>query len=95
MKFQTIYFVAGEVSADNHGAALMRSLRELDGELNFVGRGGPQMQEVAGGAIQKLDRRGGSSRFMGGAQEIWLFPATISRNAPGNSREQTRRSRPH
>jgi lipid-A-disaccharide synthase len=48
MKFQTIYFVAGEVSADNHGAALMRSLRELDGELNFVGRGGPRMQEVAG-----------------------------------------------
>ena len=44
----TIYFVAGEVSADNHGAALMRSLRELDGELNFVGRGGPQMQEIAG-----------------------------------------------
>ena len=44
----TIYFVAGEVSADNHGAALMRSLRKLDGELNFVGRGGPQMQEVAG-----------------------------------------------
>jgi lipid-A-disaccharide synthase len=44
----TIYFVAGEVSADNHGAALMRSLRELDGELKFVGRGGPQMQEIAG-----------------------------------------------
>jgi lipid-A-disaccharide synthase len=43
----TIYFVAGEVSADNHGAALMRSLRELDGKLNFVGRGGPQMQKVA------------------------------------------------
>ena len=44
----TIYFVAGEVSADNHGAALMRSLRELDPELNFIGRGGPQMQQVAG-----------------------------------------------
>src|SRR5215468_8553473 len=44
----TIYFVAGEVSADNHGAALIRSLRELDGTLNFVGRGGPQMQQVAG-----------------------------------------------
>jgi len=44
----TIYFVAGEVSADNHGAALMRCLRELDGELKFVGRGGPQMQEIAG-----------------------------------------------
>ena len=48
MKPKTIYFVAGEVSADNHGAALMRSLRELDGDLQFVGRGGPQMQEIAG-----------------------------------------------
>ena len=44
----TIYFVAGEVSADNHGAALMRSLRVLDPELKSIGRGGPQMQEVAG-----------------------------------------------
>ena len=45
---KTIYFVAGEVSADNHAAALMRCLRELDPELKFIGRGGPQMQEVAG-----------------------------------------------
>jgi lipid-A-disaccharide synthase len=44
----TIYLVAGEVSADNHGAALMRSLRLLDPELKFIGRGGPQMQQVAG-----------------------------------------------
>ena len=44
----TIYFVAGEVSADNHGAALMRSLRVLDPELKFIGRGGPQMQQIAG-----------------------------------------------
>jgi lipid-A-disaccharide synthase len=44
----TIYFVAGEVSADNHGAALMRSLHVLDPELKFIGRGGPQMQQVAG-----------------------------------------------
>jgi lipid-A-disaccharide synthase len=44
----TIYFVAGEASADNHGAALMRSLRALDPELEFTGRGGPQMQQVAG-----------------------------------------------
>ena len=43
-----IYFVAGEVSADNHGAALMRSLRVMDPELKFIGRGGPQMQQVAG-----------------------------------------------
>jgi len=44
----TIDFVAGEVSADNHGAALMRSLRKLDPGLTFIGRGGPQMQEIAG-----------------------------------------------
>jgi lipid-A-disaccharide synthase len=44
---KTIYFVAGEVSADNHAAALMRSLREMDPELKFIGRGGPQMQQVA------------------------------------------------
>jgi lipid-A-disaccharide synthase len=44
----TIYFVAGEVSADNHGAALMRCLRELEPDLKFIGRGGPQMQQIAG-----------------------------------------------
>ena len=48
----TVYFVAGEVSADNHGAALMRSLRQLDGGLNFIGRGGPQMRQVAGGQFK-------------------------------------------
>jgi lipid-A-disaccharide synthase len=48
MKSMTVYFVAGEVSADNHGAALMRSLRALDPELKFIGRGGPKMQQVAG-----------------------------------------------
>ena len=48
----TIYFVAGEVSADNHGAALMQSLRVLDPGLKFIGRGGPQMQQVAGGQFK-------------------------------------------
>jgi lipid-A-disaccharide synthase len=46
---KTIYFVAGEVSGDNHGAALMSSLRQIDADLSFVGRGGPQMQAIAGG----------------------------------------------
>jgi lipid-A-disaccharide synthase len=46
---KTIYFVAGEVSGDNHGAALMQSLRELEADLSFVGRGGPQMKWIAGG----------------------------------------------
>jgi lipid-A-disaccharide synthase len=54
----TIYFVAGEASGDNHGAALMSSLRKFkldlanaspsEGGLNFIGRGGPQMRAIAG-----------------------------------------------
>jgi lipid-A-disaccharide synthase len=45
-----LYFVAGEVSADNHGAALMRSLREVSRTcgIQFIGRGGPQMRAIAG-----------------------------------------------
>ena len=45
---KTIYFVAGEASADNHGVALMRALRELDPNVVFIGRGGPQMKSIAG-----------------------------------------------
>ena len=45
---KSIYFVAGEASADNHGAALMESLRRLDLDLRFLGRGGPRMQAIAG-----------------------------------------------
>jgi lipid-A-disaccharide synthase len=45
---RTLYFVAGEVSGDNHGAALLRSLRELHPHLQFIGRGGPQMKAIAG-----------------------------------------------
>jgi lipid-A-disaccharide synthase len=52
MNSMTIYFVAGEVSADNHGAALMRSLRVLDPGIKFIGRGGPQMQQVACGQFK-------------------------------------------
>jgi lipid-A-disaccharide synthase len=44
----TIYFVAGEASGDNHGAALMQALRRLQPDLQLLGRGGPQMKKVAG-----------------------------------------------
>jgi lipid-A-disaccharide synthase len=47
----SIYLVAGEASGDEHGAALMRALRELVPDLNFSGRGGPKMQAVAGDAF--------------------------------------------
>jgi lipid-A-disaccharide synthase len=46
-----LYFVAGEASGDNHGAALMRSLREKNPGLELLGRGGPQMQEIARGSF--------------------------------------------
>jgi lipid-A-disaccharide synthase len=44
---RTIYFVAGEASGDNHGAALMQSLRDLQPDLQFIGRGGPRMKQLA------------------------------------------------
>lgn len=44
----TIYFVAGEASGDNHGAALMGALYQLDPNLRCVGRGGPRMAAMAG-----------------------------------------------
>jgi len=43
-----LYFVAGEASGDEHGAALMRSLRDLAPDCELYGRGGPQMKAIAG-----------------------------------------------
>ncbi|MEY2505734.1 MAG: lipid-A-disaccharide synthase [Verrucomicrobiota bacterium] len=47
-----LYFVAGEASGDEHGAALMRSLRELAPDCEFHGRGGPRMKAVGGDSIR-------------------------------------------
>jgi lipid-A-disaccharide synthase len=46
-----LYFVAGEASGDEHGAALMSSLRGLAPDWEFHGRGGPHMKEMAGHAF--------------------------------------------
>lgn len=43
-----IYFVAGETSGDNHGAALMQALREQAPEIQCSGRGGAKMRAIAG-----------------------------------------------
>src|SRR5438477_11843081 len=48
----TIYFVAGERSADNHGAALLKALRARSPQMQFLGRGGPQMRTIAGGKFR-------------------------------------------
>jgi len=59
----TIYFVAGEASADNHAAALMRALRGLDVDLDFVGRGGPQMKAIAGERFKNWIEKSGVLGF--------------------------------
>jgi lipid-A-disaccharide synthase len=46
-----IYFIAGEASGDEHGAALLRWLRELAPGFEFHGRGGPQMKAIADDAF--------------------------------------------
>ncbi|MEO6872287.1 MAG: lipid-A-disaccharide synthase, partial [Chthoniobacterales bacterium] len=43
-----LYFVAGEASGDNHGAALMQALQREQPDVHFLGRGGPQMKQLAG-----------------------------------------------
>src|SRR5437763_176808 len=48
----TVYFVAGERSGDDHGAALLTALRALVPEMRFVGRGGPKMRALAGGKFR-------------------------------------------
>ena len=46
-----IYFIAGEASGDEHGAALMRALLRLAPDCQCQGRGGPRMKGVAGGGF--------------------------------------------
>jgi len=48
----TVYFVAGECSGDDHGAALLKALRARVPEMRFAGRGGPKMRALAGGKFR-------------------------------------------
>ncbi|MEC5125130.1 lipid-A-disaccharide synthase [Verrucomicrobiales bacterium BCK34] len=47
MKDRSIFLVAGEISGDTHGAALMRAL-EVQGGWKFSGLGGPEMNRISG-----------------------------------------------
>jgi len=47
-----VYFVAGERSGDNHGAALLKALRARAPKMQFLGRGGPKMRAIAGGQFR-------------------------------------------
>jgi lipid-A-disaccharide synthase len=49
---RSLYFVAGEASGDEHGAALMAALRDTGSDLAFFGRGGPKMAALANAQFQ-------------------------------------------
>ena len=51
-RLSSLYFVAGEVSGDTHGAALLAALRARRPELGFHGRGGPRMRAIAGEGLE-------------------------------------------
>ena len=42
------FILAGEVSGDTHGAGLVRALKALDADVEFLGFGGPQLRGVSG-----------------------------------------------
>ena len=44
-----LYLIAGEASGDARGAELLRALRERAPDVQFVGAGGREMREIAGG----------------------------------------------
>ena len=48
----SLYFVAGEVSGDTHGAKLLQALRDRRPEVAFHGRGGPRMRALAGDGLE-------------------------------------------
>jgi lipid-A-disaccharide synthase len=52
MSDATIYFVAGERSGDNHGAALLKALGGRAPKMQFLGRGGPKMRTIADGTFR-------------------------------------------
>ncbi len=47
MKERSLFLVAGEISGDTHGAALMHAL-EAQGGWRFSGLGGPEMNKISG-----------------------------------------------
>jgi len=79
MSSKTIYFVAGEASADNHGAALMRALRNAGVDLRFIGSRRTTNESVAVRAF-KIGSTNPASSGLGSDQTLRLLSKTISRN---------------
>ena len=52
MLSSSLYFVAGEVSGDAHGAKLLQALHDRRPESAFHGRGGPRRRALAGDGLE-------------------------------------------
>ncbi|HKP94110.1 MAG TPA: lipid-A-disaccharide synthase [Chthoniobacterales bacterium] len=74
-----IYFVAGEASGDEHGAALMRALRGVAPEIEFHGRGGPRMGAIAGGKFNNWVEAAGVVGLWEVAKHYGYFRAEFSK----------------
>ena len=46
------FFIAGEISGDTHGSAVMRELRDGNPAATFSGLGGPRMKEAGGADME-------------------------------------------
>ena len=52
-KMRRIFLIAGEISGDSHGAALMKRLESsLDGKVEFSGLGGEKMRALSEGRVE-------------------------------------------
>ena len=53
----TFFILGCEQSADNHGAVLMKSIKKLKPNSNFVGIGGDKMKSMGLKSIEKIDNK--------------------------------------
>ena len=51
-----IFIIAGEQSGDNHGSSLIKSIKEFDSSIDFVGIGGEKMISVGLKTIENIKK---------------------------------------
>ena len=83
-----LFICAGEISGDNHGAALVRAIREIEPDIDFVGIGGNRMQAAGVRLIYNSTDWGTVGFFEGISRFPRLYPVLLkmrrifSREAP-------------
>ncbi len=55
-KNKTILIIAGEASGDLHGAGLMKHMLRIDASLQFIGLGGPKMEQLGFRSLAPIDK---------------------------------------